>query len=64
MKLYSDFGFKLLSDPVIGPRSNDLEECLPFLEKHMQKEDYDKLQIVGAPKDFLKKLETQKDNHF
>ncbi|KAA3646213.1 MAG: N-acetyltransferase [Chloroflexi bacterium] len=64
VKLYSDFGFKLLSDPIIGARSNDLEECLPILEKHMKKANFDRLQIVSAPKDFLKKMKTEKENHF
>ena len=33
IKLYSDFGFKLLTDPVIGHRQNDLIESLPYLKK-------------------------------
>ena len=53
IKLYSDFGFYLLSNPVIGSRQNDLEECLPILEKYMPKSDFKKLQIVQAPKFFL-----------
>ena len=64
IKLYSDFGFKLLSDPIIGPRMNDLEECLPILEKHMKREDFNKLHIVKAPNYFLNILETVKDNQF
>ena len=64
VKLYSDFGFKLLSDPVIGSRINHLEECLPFLEKHMKKEDFDKLQIVSAPRHFIEKLAIVKDDEF
>ena len=64
VKLYSDFGFKLLSDPVIDSRSNHLEECLPFLERHMKKEDFDKLQIVSAPKGFLEKLAIVKEDEF
>jgi hypothetical protein len=64
IKLYSDFGFKLLSDPIIGPRSNDLQECLPILERFMKKKDFNRLQIVKAPAYFLKKLETVTDNQF
>lgn len=64
IKLYADFGFKLLSDPIIGPRSNDLEECLPILEKYMKPEDFNRLQIVQAPTYFLKKLETVTENEF
>ncbi|MBS4203069.1 GNAT family N-acetyltransferase [Lederbergia citrea] len=53
IKLYSDFGFHLLSDPVIGNRKNDLEDCLPILEKFMPESDFKKLRIVRAPKFFL-----------
>ena len=64
IKLYADFGFKLLTDPIIGPRSNDLEECLPYLEKYMKNEDFKRLQFVEAPTDFLRKMETVTDNQF
>jgi GNAT superfamily N-acetyltransferase len=53
IKLYSDFGFRLISNPVVGHRNNDLEECMPVLEKHLQKRDYENLKIVKAPQDFL-----------
>ena len=38
IKLYSDFGFSLLSDGKLGIRKNDLDECMPILRKFMQKE--------------------------
>ena len=38
IKLYSDFGFSLLSDDKFGIRKNDLDECMPILRKFMQKE--------------------------
>jgi GNAT superfamily N-acetyltransferase len=53
IKLYSDFGFSLLSDPVIGNRQNDLEESMPILQKYMPAEDYMKLRITRAPENFL-----------
>lgn len=53
IKLYSDFGFQLLTDPMIGNRKNDIEEALPLLEKAMPHEDYRKLQMTEAPDDFL-----------
>jgi GNAT superfamily N-acetyltransferase len=58
IKLYSDFGFSLISDPVIGARKNHLEECLPILEKYMPSEDYQKLRICNAPGDFMQLMET------
>ena len=56
IKLYSDFGFCLLSDKVIGTRENDLEECLPILQQYMPKSDYEHLKIGEAPKYFINKL--------
>lgn len=64
IKLYADFGFKLLSDPVIGCRLNGLHESLPFLQKHMIKDAFDSLQIVEAPGSFLKKLEKETEECF
>ena len=37
IKLYSDFGFSLLSGDRFGIRKNDLDECLPILEEFMPK---------------------------
>lgn len=53
IKLYSDFGFCLLSDPVIGNRQNDLDECLPILQRYMPHSDFEKLKTVRAPQFFL-----------
>ncbi len=64
IKLYSDFGFELLSDPIIGNRKNDLEECLPILEKVMTNIDFKKLKYTRAPRHFLSTLEGQKNNEF
>lgn len=64
IKLYSDFGFKLLSDPVVGRRTNDLQECLPILERHMQPQWFKNLQITQAPAYFLQKLAAVSDDQF
>ncbi|MEZ4680110.1 MAG: GNAT family N-acetyltransferase [Caldilineaceae bacterium] len=64
IKLYSDFGFKLLSDPVIGHRQNDLAECLPILERYMPPAFFNQLQITQAPADFLEELATFTDEQF
>lgn len=53
IKLYSDFGFQLLTDSAIGERKNELEESLPILKRYMSKEDYKRLQFVQAPTFFL-----------
>lgn len=53
IKLYSDFGFKLLTDPVIGRRKNDLTESLPYLQKVLPEIDYVKLRFAKADKMLL-----------
>lgn len=51
--LYTDFGFSLLDDPVIGTRTNDLEESLPILKKYMPPKAFQALTVTSAPADFL-----------
>ncbi|MDN5202784.1 GNAT family N-acetyltransferase [Fulvivirgaceae bacterium BMA10] len=58
IKLYSDFGFYLLSGDKFGSRQNDLEECLAILEKYMPEKDFRNLKISGAPEHFLNRLDT------
>ncbi len=64
IKLYSDFGFKLLSDKQIGKRPNHLKECLPILKEFMPKEFFEKLEIVKAPKLFLQAIKNEKTSEF
>ena len=64
IKLYSDMGFKLLTDPIIGTRQNDLEECLPILEKYMPQSDFEKLDFTKAPQHFLDVVRTSKVEEF
>ena len=46
IKLYSDFGFKLITNQVIGYRKNDLIESLPYMQKVMNEADYAKLRFI------------------
>ena len=48
IKLYADFGFKMITDPVIGFRKNDLNDSLPFLQKVLPEGDYAGLQFTEA----------------
>jgi ribosomal protein S18 acetylase RimI-like enzyme len=64
IKLYSDFGFSLLSGDRFGTRSNDLEECLPILERFMPQAYFQKLRIVTAPKEFEDILNKYDTNQF
>lgn len=57
IKLYSDFGFSLLSGDKFGTRKNDLDECLPILERFMPKEYFRNLKIAEAPQEFKDELE-------
>ncbi len=56
LKLYSDFGFQILTDPFIGPRTNEWEACKPYLQKHMPKHAYERLRTCQAPSYFIDQL--------
>jgi ribosomal protein S18 acetylase RimI-like enzyme len=64
IKLYSDFGFSLLSGDNFGIRTNDLDECLPILEEFMPKEFFQKLRIINAPKEFKDKVNKYNTSQF
>lgn len=64
VKLYSDFGFRLISDPVIGFRENNLHESLPILKKIMSPADFAALQIVKADTPLLKAARSRKTAEF
>lgn len=53
IKLYSDFGFALLTDPQIGHRSNDLDIALPHLQRIMPESAFSQLCFRKAPLWFL-----------
>jgi ribosomal protein S18 acetylase RimI-like enzyme len=64
IKLYSDFGFKLLTDPIIGYRKNDLTESLPYLQKVLPQTDYTKLQFTEADKILLEAAKSSETSEF
>jgi ribosomal protein S18 acetylase RimI-like enzyme len=64
IKLYSDFGFSLLSGDNVGIRKNDLDECLPILEEFMPREHFQNLRITPAPKAFEETLKKYDTNQF
>lgn len=53
IRLYSDFGFALLTDAQVGHRSNDLSLALPHLRKVMPESVYGDLKYESAPEWFL-----------
>ena len=64
IKLYSDFGFKLLTDPVIGRRKNDLPESMPHLKTILPESDFAGLRFTEANAGLLKASETSKTPEF
>jgi len=54
IKLYSDFGFKLITDPVVGYRKNDVRDSLPYLREILPENDYAGLQFTEANDELLK----------
>ena len=46
--LYSDFGFKLITDPVVGYRENNLQESLPYLKETLPEKVYANLKTTKA----------------
>ncbi len=53
IKLYSDFGFRLLDSPAVGQRQNDLTAALPLLEAAMTPAAFTALEISDPPPGFL-----------
>lgn len=49
LHLYTDFGFRLLTDPRIGYRDNDLQTCLPILQQGLTPAAWKSLRYAEAP---------------
>ncbi|MCL2835063.1 MAG: GNAT family N-acetyltransferase [Treponema sp.] len=54
IKLYTDFGFKILRDKKIWKINNDINKCKELLGKYIPKEHYRKIKYTKAPGDFLR----------
>lgn len=64
IKLYTDFGFSLLTDTEVGFRTNDLGISLPYLRRMMQADVYAALTFACATKEFLDAAKTSEFSHF
>lgn len=64
IKLYSDFGFKLLSGEKFGTRLNGLDESLPILKRFIPEKHHHKLKVSPAPEAFLRILDAETSPQF
>lgn len=64
LKLYTDFGFALLTDPVIGRRENHLTAVLPVLSRVMTPASYQALRFARCPAGFLRAAAACGENRF
>ncbi len=64
IKLYTDFGFILLTDKQIGIRKNELEESMPYLKQQMPRAAFQQLKFGRAPASFLERLAQYDTNEF
>lgn len=53
IKLYTDFGFRFVTDPAVGARTNDLERALPALRRVMPAAAFETLGFTRAPQALL-----------
>lgn len=61
--LYADFGFSLITDPIVGHRRNDLYECLPWLKQRMGRH-FEKLTYDTADRALLTAAANAGDSEF
>lgn len=64
IKLYADMGFKLLTNPVFGRRTNHIEQCLPALQQLMPTSAYQQLAFTEALESFIERLADVETDEF
>ena len=64
IKLYTDFGFGLLTDRQVGFRENELNIGLPYLREKMPETDFARLRFETAPEDFLQAVKSSPISQF
>lgn len=62
--LYSNFGFKIVTNKSIGFRENNYKECLPILKQFMTEESFNNLQFEEAPLIFDESAKSSKISQF
>jgi ribosomal protein S18 acetylase RimI-like enzyme len=64
IKLYSDFGFKIITNKKIGNRINNINECITILKEKMPKEYYRNIKYKRISKKYQKIIEEKNINDF
>ena len=64
IKLYSDLGFALITNEKIGYRKNNLTESLPYIQKVMQKTDFDSLRFIEVDDNLHEAALTNEQSEF
>lgn len=64
IKLYSDFGFSILTDEYIGDRKNQINESLEYLQNVMGDENFKKLTFKKSDGRFSKEISNYKTHQF
>lgn len=64
IKLYTDFGFALLTDSAVGHRENHLTEVLPVLSRVMTPSAYQALRFAQCPAGFLTAAASVQESRF
>lgn len=62
IKLYSDFGFSILTDEYIGNRKNEIKDSIPYLKYFMGKEKFSPLTYAKSDGTFSE-ISSQYDTH-
>jgi ribosomal protein S18 acetylase RimI-like enzyme len=64
IKLYTDFGFRFLTDPKVGSRENGLKASLPIMKELMPEAAFAALKTISAPRFFLDAAESSPISQF
>lgn len=64
IKLYSDFGFSILTDEYIGDRKNEYKESILYLKHFMGEERYSKLVFKDSDGEFSKAASKSNKHEF
>lgn len=64
IKLYADFGFKLLRGGKIGTRVNELEKSLPILREFIPEHHFNEIEVINTPSSLIEDLKNETNIEF